>query len=130
MGQKYQALCNDCGHTFHVMEGGGFFFHQLHCDKCGRAKSISFKKIGVLHMRYLKKLTGPYSVVTAESDKRIKNSYMGPAISEEEYHAEVEKMAGKCLCRGQYRFDAPPRCPKCRSTSLKEDPNVPGLCYD
>jgi predicted Zn-ribbon and HTH transcriptional regulator len=31
----------------------------------------------------------------------------------------LEAFAGKCLCGGSFRVDAPPRCPKCKSTELE-----------
>lgn len=59
MGMEYTAKCNKCGHEFEVSEGGGFFFHLLHCDKCGKQKSISFDEIGEPHLQYLKGLGAP-----------------------------------------------------------------------
>ncbi len=34
-------------------------------------------------------------------------------------HAEIESFAGKCACGGNFRVNAAPRCPKCRSSELK-----------
>jgi predicted Zn-ribbon and HTH transcriptional regulator len=41
-------------------------------------------------------------------------------ISETQYNHRVEAIAGKCRCGGRYLFNAPPRCPKCRSTDVEE----------
>ena len=41
-------------------------------------------------------------------------------IKSEEYLGEVERIAGKCKCGGNPKFDAPPRCPKCRSKNIEQ----------
>ena len=120
MGHVVEAKCLDCGKSFKVGHGGGFFFHLVRCDKCGKTKSIGFDDLGELHLRYLKGLPGPYSVATAEHDETIRKHASVEPISEEEYHRGVERVAGKCKCRGKYTLDAPPRCPKCRSTRIEE----------
>ena len=45
MGYSTDAKCLDCGKVFEVSHGGGFSFHLLRCDKCGKSKSITFDKI-------------------------------------------------------------------------------------
>lgn len=129
MGQTYEANCDKCGHKFKLNMGGGFFFHLLKCDKCGKDKDISFEEIGEPHLRYLKGLGGPYCVATTEHDEYIRKHYPGEPLSEEEYHLEVEKIAGKCKCGGHYKFDAPPRCPKCRSEDITKE-SRPHIFYD
>jgi predicted Zn-ribbon and HTH transcriptional regulator len=118
MGQRMEAECRDCGEIFEVDHDGGFAFHLLRCDRCGKTKSITFDELGELHIRYLKGLTGPYSVATARSDELARPS--GPPISEGEYYAGIEVAAGPCNCGGQYKLDAPPRCPQCRSRNISE----------
>lgn len=44
MGQEYEATCLDCGHRFKAMEDGGFAFQLVHCDTCGRDKTVPFLK--------------------------------------------------------------------------------------
>jgi len=46
MGYSLTAICKDCGTEFRVSEGGGFFFHLLHCDVCGKDKSITLLELG------------------------------------------------------------------------------------
>lgn len=128
MGHRSSAKCRKCKHEFEADVGGGFTFHLLRCETCGRTKSMRFHDLGEIHLRYLKGLPGPYSVATAESDSRIKREYPGEPISEAEYEEAVEKMAGICSCGGQFKFDAPVRCPKCRSKSIKM--NGPTVMYD
>ena len=130
MGQRYSATCNDCGNKFLVGEGGGFFFHLLKCDKCGEDKSISFDELGDVHCRYLKGLSGSYCVATSEHDKHVQENYPGEPLTEEEYHKEVENIARKCKCGGQYKLKAPSRCPKCKSTNIVQDPDGELIFYD
>ena len=120
MGHEYRTKCKDCGHKFTVSKGGGFIFHLLRCDKCGRTKSISFDKLGEIHDRYLKGLPGPYAIVTQKHDEFVKDNYKGEPLSEEEYERLVELKVGNCRCGGKYTFNAKPRCPKCRSLKLEE----------
>lgn len=120
MGHDVDAKCLECGNTFTVQHGGGFMFHLLRCDTCGKTKTISFDRLGELHLRYLKGLSKPYCVATYEHDKHVQEHVDVEPLSEDEYHLGVEKVAGKCRCRGKYVFDAPPRCPKCHSAKIEE----------
>jgi hypothetical protein len=128
MGQIVRTACLECGERFEMSRGGGFKFHQLSCDTCGRTTAIGFAALGDLHRRYLKGLSGPYCLVTTEDNARLREESGVEPISTEEYHRQVERLAGKCLCGGRFTFAAPPRCPKCRSTRLAEGAVV--ICYD
>ncbi len=130
MGQQDQVICNNCGHHFDVSEGGGFFFHLLHCDQCGAEKGISFDEIGDPHLRYLKDLSGPYCVASSDQDKYIRENYPGESLSEKDYHRIVEELAGECDCGGSFKLNEKPRCPECNSTSYKEDPEGEIVYYD
>ena len=130
MGMQCDATCQKCGHAFPVCDGGGFSFHLLRCDTCGKEKSVDFASLGELHGRYLKGLSGPYSIATRARDEHLRAGTPGPPISEEEYHAAVEAFLGKHRCGGRFRFDAPPRCPKCRSIDIKYDEGGPTIMYD
>jgi len=128
MGHTVKAKCLDCGATTTINHGGGFFFHLLRCDKCGKTKSINFDELGELHLRYLKGLPGPYCVASSEHDEYVRKHIKAESISEDEYHKEIEILTGKCSCGGNYTFDAPPRCSRCRSTRLEE--GEAGIFYD
>lgn len=130
MGRAYGAICKSCGHRFEVNRGGGFFFHMLHCDVCGKEKSVSFDKLGDAHLRYLKGHPGPHSVATRPVDKYVREHFADGPLTEEEYHAIVEEIAGDHACGGHFCMDAPPRCPKCRCADLREDPDAPVVNYD
>ncbi|MCA1843419.1 MAG: hypothetical protein LC792_09595 [Actinobacteria bacterium] len=118
MGTMYQASCDDCHHTFEVNAGGGFMFHQLRCDTCGAEHGVPFEELGDLHGRWLKGLRGVYSIATAGLEAAWKEATPGEPLGDDEYHAAVEEHAGACQCGGHYRFDAPTRCPACRSSRL------------
>ena len=128
MGQIVRASCLECDERFEMTSGGGFTFHLLRCDTCGRTTAISFAALGDLHLRYLKGLSGPYCLATAEHDERVRTNSDIVPISTEEYHRRVEERVGQCRCGGRYRFSAPARCPKCRATHLREEVVV--LNYD
>lgn len=130
VGEQYAAICNACGTRFTVNDGGGFCFHLLHCDACGAERSISLDEIGEPHLRYLKGLKIPYSMASAEHDRRVRETYPGTPMAEGEYHAAVEELCGKCDCGGHFRFKASARCPKCRSADHRADPSGPHLMYD
>jgi hypothetical protein len=87
MGHEVEAKCLDCGTTFTVMHGGGFFFHLVRCDKCGRTKSIGFDDLGELHLRYLKGSPGPYCIASSEHDEHVRKHLPVEPISEDEYHS-------------------------------------------
>ena len=120
MGYSARAFCLNCGNTFTVNSGGGFHFHLLRCDQCGREKPVSFEELGELHLRYIKGLNAPYSSATWEQDRYVqKHSTLEP-ISESEYQRGIEAFAGRCACGGWYSFNALPRCPACHSARIEE----------
>lgn len=129
MGMGYVGRCKSCGHEEQQREGGGFFFHLLHCDKCGHEKRIGFEELGEIHVRYIKGLGGPYAFISKEQDEWIQQHYKGESLTEKQYYTEVEKMVGTCSCGGQYSMTAPARCSKCRSADII-DTGTMTLYYD
>jgi hypothetical protein len=130
MGVEMSAKCRKCGCKFSARSGGGFMFHLLHCDTCGRDKSISFEELGEAHLRYLKGLKGPYCVATSEHDRFVRENYPGDPLPEEDYHKVIDSIAGECRCGGHFRMDAKPRCPKCKSDDYIEDEDGMICHYD
>jgi len=59
----------------------------------------------------------------------MKEEYPGDPITEDEYHLKIEKLLGKCKCGGQYSFDAPIRCPECKSIEIEKG-KYPVCDYD
>lgn len=128
MGMRFEAKCLDCGNTFMLDDGGGWVFHLVRCNECGGTKEVYFEELGDLHLRYLKGLRAPYSTMSAEFDKYVREHAPVEPISEEEYYRGIDTVAGKCSCGGDYSLDAPPRCPKCRSTRVEK--GRIDCCYD
>jgi hypothetical protein len=127
MGVELTVKCNKCGHRFSARLGGGFMFHLLHCDMCGKDRSISFRELGEAHLGYLKGLKGAYCVATGEHDRFVRVNYPGEPLPEDEYHRVIDDFAGKCRCGGHFRMDAKPRCPRCRSDEFVETEGI--VCH-
>ena len=132
MGSATSQVCRDCGEQFMARDGGGFMFDLLHCDTCGAGRSVSHEELGDIHLGYVKGLPGPYAVARSRMDAEIKATYPGPALTGAEYQAGAEATLDPCACGGTYRYDAPPRCPGCRSTPDRwdEDPDGPMMFID
>ena len=130
MGSSFSIICKKCGQKSGVNQGGGFTFHELRCDACGRNREVQFTELGEIHIRYVKGLPGPYCIATSETDKRIQEEYPGEPLSESEYNKAVEAILEKCRCGGSFKFDSPIRCEHCRSTEFDIDPEGCGSLYD
>lgn len=132
MGSASGYLCRTCGTRFQVRTGGGFHFDLLHCDTCGKAKNIGHHELGEIHLRFVKGLPGPYAVARSAMDRRIQREYPGEPLTRDEYAAAAEATLEPCTCGGRFRYDAPARCPGCRSTSKlwDRDPKASGRFYD
>lgn len=132
MGSLAGYICEACGAHFMIRDGGGFFFDLLHCDTCGAAKGISHQELGDIHLRFVQGLSGPYTVARSDMDRGIQREYPGRPLSRAEYHSAAETTLDPCSCGGRFRYDAPARCPTCRSTSesWKRDPKAVSMLYD
>ena len=117
MGTQLKVTCLDCGEHYEWCDGGGFVFHLLHCEDCGQSRPVHFDELGETHLRYLKGLSGPYAMATADHDRHVQEHYEGEPLSREDYRRAVEDFAGKCNCGGRFRFETEMRCPECRSTN-------------
>jgi hypothetical protein len=132
MGSRTGHICLDCGDHFTVASGGGFFFDLLHCDACGAGRSISHEDLGDIHLGFVKGLPVPYAVARMRLDQQIKATFQGPVLTRDEYHAAAEATLDRCSCGGRFTYDAPPRCPSCRSLPDRwdADPDAPTLFVD
>ena len=65
-------------------------------------------------------------------DHRIQQEYQGKPLTRGGYHAAAEATLGACACGGRFSYDAPARCPECRSTAEQwdEDPHGSHIFYD
>ncbi len=132
MGSASGFICRPCGARFMSSDGGGFFFDLLHCDTCGATRSVSHQDLGDIHLGFVKGLPGPYAVARRDMDRRIQAEYPGKPLTRGEYHTAAEATLEACKCGGTFRYDAPARCPECRSTSelWDVDPNGPMVSFD
>lgn len=132
MGSTVGYICRSCGTHFTVGHGGGFFFDKLHCDQCGAATNLGHEDLGDIHLRFIKGLNKPYAIARAAMDRRIQAEYPGEPLTRDEYHAAAEATLEACSCGGHFRYDAPGRCPTCRSTNelWDRDPNTGSSFYD
>jgi len=112
--------------------GGGFMFDLLHCDTCVNDRTVGHEELGDIHQGFVKGLPGPYAVARSAMDRRIQAGYPGRALTRDEYHAAAETTLDACACGGRFTYDAPPRCPECRSTEDQwdEDPHGAWICID
>ncbi len=118
MGCELRAACLDCRTSFTVFEGGAVFSHALRCEECGETKFISLFELGGHHTRFVKGLRGAYSHCTEPWDTFIHEHAPVDPITETEYYAGIEAVAGRCVCGGKFTLTAPPRCPACWSTNI------------
>jgi hypothetical protein len=133
MGSASGFICKACDAGFTIRQGGGFFFDLLHCDACGAARSVRHQDLRDIHLRFVKGLAPrPYAVARSAMDRQIQAEYAGEPIDREEYHALAEGTLEPCACGGRFRYDAPARCPSCRSTSeqWQPDPSAGAMLYD
>lgn len=85
IGARFHATCRGCGRSFTYYMGGGFAFHLLRCDRCGREKSLRFRRLDETHLRYLKGIAPmPWSIPTAEHNRWVQEhctGYLSPRPS-------------------------------------------------
>ena len=97
MGKSIIAKCKNCENTFKANEGGGVFFHLLHCDRCGREINISIELADGLNVQSHLEFKG------YDHDQ-----------------ARIEASLEKCICLGTFKFNAKPRCPLCLAEEFEE----------
>ena len=107
-------------------------FDLLHCDTCGKGRSVSHQELGDVHLGFVKGLPGPYAVARAMMDRRIQREYQGEALTRDDYHAAAHATLEECDCGGRFTYAASARCPECRSTSDQwdQDPNGASMHHD
>lgn len=95
-------------------------------------RSVEHQALGDIHLGFVKGLPGPYAVARAEMDRRIQHDYGGQPLTRAEYRSAAEATLEPCSCGGQFRYEAPARCPACRSTSelWDLDREAPSMFYD
>ena len=88
--------------------------------------------LGDIHLAFVKGLPGPYAVSRSAIDREIKARFPGAPLDREAYHDAAEATLEACECGGRFRYDAPARCPVCRSTSelWDRDQRISMVLYD
>jgi hypothetical protein len=159
MGSTYEAKCLQCGEKFYVNKGGGFNFYLLHCDACGAEKTVTATSETVWEPSVATSETAPKPLIGSRDTVstrsfwarfRRKQTFRGkttPTSSGKKTghitsggskhygygfvnKAKVEQIAGTCpRCGGSFKFDAPARCPTCKSAEIECD-SKPRLLYD
>ncbi|MBN1785471.1 MAG: hypothetical protein JW825_00575 [Candidatus Methanofastidiosa archaeon] len=130
MGTSYSVVCKNCMKRFTASYGGGFFFHLLHCEECGKERSVDFKEIGDLHIRFVKGLPGPFCVASSEWDKTIQDLPDIEPLDEGSYQNLIVERLERCSCGGRFTFDAPPKCPRCGSKEFEKPEYGAIMHYD
>jgi hypothetical protein len=108
------------------VEGSSFIFSDV-TGVAGRSP-LALLTMANSTWGYVKGLSGPYCMASAERDRQIQEHAPVQPISEEEYHRGIEAIAGKFRCHGQYTFGALIRCTQCRSTRVEEGETI--IMYD
>ncbi len=100
--------------------------------QCGETNSVGHQELGDIHLGFAKGLPGPYALSRMAMDRRIQAEYPGKPLTRDEYHAAAVATLEACACGGTFRYDAPARCPQCRSTDEQwdQDPNGGHMFYD
>jgi hypothetical protein len=86
MGSQMRVTCRHCRTVFKACDGGGFFFHLLHCQKCGTDMPVTQDEMG--------------DAFGAEQEIR---------------DAWVATNVPPCSCGGRFTFSAKARCPTCHA---------------
>jgi hypothetical protein len=128
MGIETSLECSNCHSVFTYCDGGGFDFHLLHCDRCGKEKLVNYSKLREIHWKYFRDRNPVYAAADLFYLHYPPNGQ--PKPNRDLYWREIEDVAGNCRCGGQYREAAPRRCPKCKSTNVQEIEFVGARLYD
>ncbi len=111
MGSETGQICRDCGHRFRSMDGPGMLFAVLRCETCGAEVSVSMEEAGE-RFDY-----------DGERDALFDRGYPGSMM-------DIATRKHSAECSGRCTFDAPVRCPACKSTRLEFDREADRIMYD
>lgn len=129
MGHLLGVICKDCGEKYTVSEGSGFLFHILRCDTCGKGKPIRVTELEEIYSIYFEEINSSIFIPSSHPYIFSKDDYPFGPIDYFPYYHKVEDFLGKCSCGGNFRLNAQNRCPNCRSTIYKKDPNGLDIQY-
>jgi predicted Zn-ribbon and HTH transcriptional regulator len=115
-----RVTCIKCSFQFEITDAADSCSHLLHCVRCGREKTISFREIIDHYNRYLKSIRAPALIQISRNTDAMLDQVRTLSQDEKKYTFMVEHLAGVCVCGAMFKLSARPRCPKCRSMTLNK----------
>jgi Zn ribbon nucleic-acid-binding protein len=122
MNRISRVTCIKCNFQFELIDAADSCSHLLHCVRCGREKTLGFKEIIDHYNRYLKSISAPVLIPVCRNTGSMQNLIQTMSGGKKKYTFMVEHLAGVCVCGAMFKLSARPRCPKCRSMTLKKEP--------
>lgn len=129
MGWLTQVICNRCDARFEVGSGHTRRSWCLRCAVCGATKVVSKEEVedprgGDFSLAPINQKEMEGLAADPERAQRfIAEVFSGPSPAWLAWEQRVEDSLPPCKCDGQFRFGAPARCPRCRSTDYRTDPD-------
>jgi hypothetical protein len=126
MAWMWRAICNRCETRFDAAWGHSRRGYCFRCAECGRPHGVPKDEV--------EEPPGSnfdLSQVVAEVEPKPKRTLeelldelvnRPPSPEWLAWQQRVEATLPACACGGRYRFNAPSRCPKCRSDDHRKDP--------
>lgn len=123
MTLQKKVRCARCSTLFAVGHDDDVTHHLLRCRRCGREKVLDCEDISEFFSDAPSDSawhtgTPPDSATFPEP---VKN---GALVNERKYRFMVERLAGQCVCGSEFKFSGKPRCPRCRSSVYRFEPEA------
>jgi hypothetical protein len=130
MAWMWRAICNRCETRFDAAWGHTRRGFCLRCAECGRPLGVPKDEVEEPPGSnvQLSQLVAEVEA-TPKPPKRSLGELVeelvarGPSPEWIAWQQRVEATPPACACGGRYRFDAPSRCPQCRSADHRIDPS-------
>jgi DNA-directed RNA polymerase subunit RPC12/RpoP len=121
MTLQKKVRCARCSTLFAVGHDDDETHHLLRCRRCGREKALDCEDVTEFFS------DAPFSSfwqtgVPSESGKFTEPVKNGAPANERRYRFTVERLAGLCVCGSVFKFSGKPRCPRCRSSVYRFEP--------
>lgn len=122
-----KVRCIRCSTLFEVGQAAGLTHHLLHCNRCGREKTLKTEEILQIfsHTKYGTLSHSP----SYKGNPRTASEALDTLVNDPKYRFLVEHHAGLCICGSLFKFPGKARCPRCRSSVYRiESPSfIPEL---
>jgi hypothetical protein len=127
MAWVWRAICNHCETSFDAAWGHTRSGYCFRCGECGRPHFVLKEEV--------EKPPGTdfgLSQVVEQSESKPKRTLeelsnellnRSPSRAYLAWQERVEAVLPVCICGGRFRFNAPSRCPQCRSDDHRQDPS-------